>query len=237
MELRNSTPTNVILAEAKEPLLAIRLDYICKNFLTKTCANPNHPLGSILESIIDIEDNPTIINRFLDIPLVINYRIVKNYSHLLEKDSRPLGFSKSFGSISHIPLVDLESGHYLSTVCQPDLVFRDKFAVELENSFCLFTDGLKQKEANFTGLTITNLDESVSKLFRAPNFIPIFTVEAMALLEAIGIIRERRIKSVTIFSDSKSVLSELSHFDISGKKSHFISKIREDLLSLKKLGI
>lgn len=54
-----------------------------------TCVNSNHPLSPILESIIDIEDNPTIINRFFDIPLVINFRIVKNYSHLLEKNTRP----------------------------------------------------------------------------------------------------------------------------------------------------
>lgn len=139
-------------------------------------------------------------------------------------------------NLFRIPFVDLKSGHYFSQVCQPDLVFRDKFAVDLDNSFCLFTDGSNQKEARFIGLAITNLDESLSKLFRAPNFISIFTIEAMALLEAIGSIRERGIKSVTIVSDSKSDLYVLSHFDVSGKKSYLISKIREDLLSFKNTG-
>src|SRR5436190_18389395 len=70
---------------------------------------------------------------------------------------------------------------------------------------------------------------------RAPKFLPIFTVEAMALLEAISMIHTNYIKSCTIFSDSKSV-SNLSTYEISGKASYIIYKIKHELLSLRKSG-
>lgn len=78
----------------------------------------------------------------------------------MEKNARPISFSKNYisknyfsknyKSISYIPFVNLESGHYLSQVCQLDLVFKNKFAVNLDNCFYLFTDGSKQMEARFT---------------------------------------------------------------------------------------
>ncbi|CAL1677496.1 unnamed protein product [Lasius platythorax] len=58
MELRISTPTNIILAEAKKPPFNLRRDYLCRNFLAKMYSNNNHSLTPILESIVELEDNP-----------------------------------------------------------------------------------------------------------------------------------------------------------------------------------
>lgn len=54
---RNSTPTNVILAKAKEPPLNLRRNYICRNFLTRVISSENHPLIHKLVEIIELGDN------------------------------------------------------------------------------------------------------------------------------------------------------------------------------------
>lgn len=99
MGFRNSTPMNVILAEAKEPPLNIRRDYLCRNFLTKMYSNNNHPLIPILESIVELEDNPTVVNRFMDIPLIHNFRMVYNRAHIIANHPIPIGYITHFDSL------------------------------------------------------------------------------------------------------------------------------------------
>ncbi|CAL1672032.1 unnamed protein product [Lasius platythorax] len=117
--LRNSTPTNVILAEAKEPPLNLRRDYICRNFLTRVLSCENHPLIHKIEAIIDLEDDPIVVNRFMNIPLIDNFRVVQKYSHIISKHSIPLGYSFHFNSLLFIPnvlkaLAILEALHFVS---------------------------------------------------------------------------------------------------------------------------
>lgn len=139
--LRNSTPTNVILAEAKEPPLNLRRDYICRNFLTRVLSCENHPLIHKIEAIIDLEDDPIVVNRFMNIPLIDNFRVVQKYSHIISKHSIPLGYSFHFNSLLFIPNVCTLSDTNLADPPSTNVCFLDTYKKELKDTYCLFTDG------------------------------------------------------------------------------------------------
>ncbi|CAD6237770.1 GSCOCG00008335001-RA-CDS, partial [Cotesia congregata] len=65
MGYRQSTSTNIMFAEAKEPPIHLRMQYLCYNFLTKLLAKTKHPLIPILDHIIARRENPTLLFRAL----------------------------------------------------------------------------------------------------------------------------------------------------------------------------
>lgn len=60
---RQSTPINIMLAEAKEPPLGARFTYLCNNYLTRALSNNNHQLREILENIQNFYNSPTTCHK------------------------------------------------------------------------------------------------------------------------------------------------------------------------------
>lgn len=80
------------------------------------------------------------------------------------------------------------------------------------------------------------MDDSSSKLFRAAKFLSIFSVKALAILEALHFVSQKEIKQVSIFSDLKSVLESLMKSNILGKSSVLIVAIKDLVRRLESLG-
>lgn len=59
-----SSPTNFLLAEFKKPSFSIRVKFLCKNWITRILSQTNHPILFILNELIKIKGDPTIINKY-----------------------------------------------------------------------------------------------------------------------------------------------------------------------------
>lgn len=84
---------------------------------------------------------------------------------------------------------------------------------------------------------VVSLDENISLRFRAPEFISTFTLEAMAIREALRISVENESKRATIFSDSKSVLTAIKNFPQGDKTSMLLYFIKDEIKMLLEKGI
>lgn len=71
--LRRSTPTNVILAEAKIPPLNLRFEYLGNNFISRINTLEDHSLIPILDAYISWMEAPTHIHRPKVPCLIKNY--------------------------------------------------------------------------------------------------------------------------------------------------------------------
>lgn len=209
---RISTPTNVILAEAKLPPLAFRFKYLGLNFLTKALAtNCNHRVFAALEEIAEIEDNPVVINREGNIPLIECYRDLNRIGHLLATSNKPFCFLHPYDSTFFQPPVSFEEGQIIKASDNADATFKSIFKDTLCNSECFYTDGSKTPGNAFVGMSSVRIHpDQETRGFRSVSFSSIFTAEAMAIAETLSWISRLDGSSFAIFSDSRSVLQAVS---------------------------
>lgn len=182
---RMSTPTNIILDESGELTLDIRFEFIGKMFLLKVLSYNTHLLVTILNDKIQLSDNPIFVAKIPDPPLVKCFRAVDNIVYLLNKGNIPFGLSVHFSVLIYSPNIDIESGLMLAESRNPNSEFKSVFGSGSSDQFRIFTDGSKNQVSPYTGFSVVSEDLSTIKLFRSSKFIPIFTVESLAILEAI----------------------------------------------------
>ncbi|CAG5103233.1 Protein of unknown function [Cotesia congregata] len=223
----SSTPCNVILAEAKEPPLNIRFRYLTFNFLARASSREDHRILQILQEIMNLEDNPTIINRDGPVNLVECFRAIELHRHLIRSSSSPLCYSVGFEAIWYHPQVSFAEGEEISSSMRCQELFCDIFEEYLGGWTCIFTDGSKTENAPFGGFAVVLPLESIEIEFRAPKHASIFTLEALAIYESLKLIEESPFRCFAIFSDSKSVLQALVSDKALGKKSYLILVIKE----------
>lgn len=120
------------------------------------------------------------------------------------------------------PNVDIDTGVNFDKTqnCNNDL-----FADELNNS-CLFTDDSKIQESEFIGFSVISPEKDAEIYKRSVKYASIFSLEAMVLLNALSYAESISSKRITIFSDSKLVLSALSKINFKGNINYLIYKIR-----------
>ncbi|KMQ86870.1 pol-like protein, partial [Lasius niger] len=174
--------------EVKEPPLALRREFLCKNFMASVLTQPNHPI------------------------------------------------SVSFESTTFVPEVDLSSGLNFDKEVNCESLFYDFFETEIKETICIYTDGSKTQNSEFAGYAVVNLDENIRLMKRTPNCLSIFTLEALAVKDALTLIEERDLRHVTIFSDSKSVLSAIKNFPSGSRTLSVIYKIKDKLKNMKESG-
>lgn len=224
---RMSTPTNIILVEAREPPLHLRWLYLSKCFLTKACTTRNHPLWGILTNLQELEEDPTIVT-FWNKPIHLHsFEKLETVIHLLHSDSIPIYYSKNYESLHYHPDVHIDDGRFLQNASCADQLFHSVFEHEISTSTCLFTDGSKIPGTSFTGFAITTENESIKLLFRACEFLSSFTLEVMAILEAVRFCDSANSHNFTILSDSRAVLSALNSRFAPNKTSCLILVIKD----------
>ncbi|CAD6235251.1 GSCOCG00007873001-RA-CDS [Cotesia congregata] len=175
----SSTPCNVILAEAKEPPLDIRFRYLASNFLARAASRIDHKVLLVLQEVADLEDTPTLINRDGWVNLVVSFREIDKYRHLIMSSNGPLCYEYGFESIMHHPQVSFDEGEEINGSKRCQELFRDIFDEFLTSWTCIFTDGSKDDKAPFGGFSVVLPLEEVELEFRAPRQASIFTLEAI----------------------------------------------------------
>ena len=91
--------------------------------------------------------------------------------------------------------------------------------------------------AEFGGFAVfTNNVNKKHYIFRSPKYTSIYSLEVMAILEALNIIEKWNSTKFSIFSGSMSVLKSLETTSKVNKESHLILEIKQKLKILQSLG-
>lgn len=77
---QRSTPTNILLAEAKEPALELRFCYLGCNYISKVLPFSNHPLIPKLESLSNYYKSPIYASSLPK--TIVQLLSVSKFSHL-----------------------------------------------------------------------------------------------------------------------------------------------------------
>lgn len=108
--LRKSTPTNFILAEAKEPPLFLRSKFLCSNYISRVYSQTDHPIIPTLNSLQNLLENPTQVDCVGSSLILDSYIEVSHLSLFIESKSRPLCYSFPYSSLIFSPETNLEDG-------------------------------------------------------------------------------------------------------------------------------
>ena len=95
---------------------------------------------------------------------------------------------------------------------------------------CLFTDGSCIEDSQYADFAVVSYDGSISEGYKCADFVSSYCVEAIAILMALEL--EYNWLKLTIFSDSKSILSAVSAQFDHRDKLHFILFIKDNILHL-----
>jgi len=115
--------------------------------------------------------------------------------------------------------------------------FSELFNYEINNTTCIFTDGSVTAELPNSGFALLTFDGELSSKFQFAGNVSSFCVESLAILEAIKLCMEKLWSNVSIFSDSRSVLSAISANFNCSTGSYLIVEIKSLLLECKQEGL
>lgn len=102
---------------------------------------------------------------------------------------------------------------------------------------CFYTDGSRDPVGNRTSFAVVCPQRRLYFSVRINDNFNIFQAEALAILEALKFIKDQKIKSSVIPSDSKSVLNALISVDRKGNADCLIYEIKRNWLNLKDPGL
>lgn len=235
MGYRMSTPKNVILAESKVVPFHVRSRYLGCRYLMRAMSLSNHKLLPLLEDLVEMEGNPTFIMKVRS-PLMSCFRETNPVAHLVPVSDKPVNFTFEYEAFLYQPQVSFKEGLSIKNAgIQADALFEDEFCNILKDDICVYTDGSKTK-GNFFGGFACFFSTGEEIKFRSRSLASIFTLEAMAILEALNEIAKREERSFSIFSDSMSVLRAITTLGRANKTANIVMQIKQELLNIRKNG-
>jgi hypothetical protein len=112
LDYRNTTPTNVMLAEAKEIPNFIRLRQLERNYVSRCYMSINHKMVQLLEELLTLVDNPG--RRGKEQPLISEYyKEVTPLSHLNQSGNCSLAFNYTYKSLFYKARISCDEGRQI----------------------------------------------------------------------------------------------------------------------------
>ncbi|CAD6239337.1 GSCOCG00012550001-RA-CDS, partial [Cotesia congregata] len=232
MGYRQSTPINVMLAEAKDPPIYLRYQYLCMNFLTRMLSNSEHPITLLLDKLVANRDNSLLVTRGPRPLLLVACEDLIPIQHYIASTDKPWCYAYSYESLWFVPDVDLDCGISIQESKNPNSKFESLFRQELIRGNCWFTDGSKIPEQEFVGFASVNVSAGAIETCRTVKYASIFTAEAMAIYTTLEKFFQNNEHHFNIFSDSKSVLIALKNYIKPEKQKPIIHVIKDQLQRL-----
>ncbi|XP_071572505.1 uncharacterized protein [Temnothorax nylanderi] len=210
---RISTPINTMFAEAKEPPLKLRLQYLAAKYLIKVQSVTNHPVTQSLSQIAyyamqDPERAEYVARNF---PLAEAFRGVEQTVRYIYKSTIlptfQYSFYSSFFSPPHYyPGPDLMSIFSRIPRQQVQTAFEQAFGDVMRDTLVFYTDGSKTQSGNYVGSACHSPQIQLQIMHKLPSQTSVFTAEAWAIYNAVLLCLDLRPTCATIVTDSKSVL-------------------------------
>lgn len=245
----NSTPINVLHAEAKIPYLEFRFEYLGFRYILRNLSIRNSLVINSIERLSNTAETPVYEHKFEKSLLIKCFEQCWHHeggiiqSEIFYKFTIP--FFKQFIGLD----CDIQSGKKILESDCPKLTFVEKFgSLGVDRHIDLYTDGSKiEKEGQLletaVGCAVFSEKEFFSCSFRLPDLSSIFSAEAMAIIFALNKIEEYsqnilvQVDSFRIFSDSESTLKAVCSIQGLNYESPLICEIRCKILDLKEKGI
>lgn len=220
-----STHTRALEQLAQIPPLPERLKFLTNNLLNFLLSNPNHPIHPFMQTWTSMTGRKP--------PFLHLYQHKKLNSQLKLFLRHPM-FSYSYESLHYIPPIILLPVKKRQCSAAEVLERFEHFNKGHWSQFQkIYTDGSKTATHCGAGLFFPNA--ALEAHFNLHQNTTIFTAEAFAISEALGIIALQTGKKFLVVTDSLSVLQALKTFP--NNRSHpIIYKIRSVALDLKKNG-
>jgi len=247
--LRQSTPINVLLAEACEPPLNLRFSMLTSRYIYRSLARNS---SLIVRSFHRLDIAPKSSFRKKRIHLIKATTSFKPYilqSYTADTMFRsltpplfsfifqalfPISFYYSFDVLDSTPKKSNKS-HSLSIV-EIRQRFKEFASPIIGNGIAIYTDGSKIDEDSPVGSAVFPPDLHLAIKHRLPADISIFSAETWAILQAVILLESFSFRNAAIFSDSKSVLDALSSSYTRPCLNYLIPMIRSKIHNLKRDG-
>ena len=228
---RKTTPTNILLAESKLPLISERTKFLCYSYLSKVLSTEN--LSSHKAIVKYINNNKKLIKK--------RRRLLENCILDFQKLIPQIYKTPKFNIFLHdysilttsIPF-DKESGIAIKKSTRPNTTFKNIYGNS--NSINIFTDGSKSQKSLSVGTACINENKNNQTITRSlQKEFSIFSAECIALSDAFSIALNYTNRANIIFSDSLSVLECLSNPKINVKINPVILEIKEKFFTFNNL--
>ena len=177
---RRSTPTNILLAESKLPLLSERAKFLANRYVTKVLANRK----SMLYSHFTYDIQPTKRKRKRLLIECVLY--VKDLTEctLITLNNLPI-YVHDFSTITTSIPIDIELGEKLKNNQYPNYMLEQ--LIEKNKATAIYTDGSKEKDKPFVGSAcfVPKTQETVKKSMNIN--ASVYTAECFALYNAMNL--------------------------------------------------
>lgn len=228
---RNSTPTNVIIAEAKVMTLKHRASFLAKNFTLKVLSEGPTSLKSDLEKYSKTESTYNMYHPWRKISILADaWKSCKKYKPILNISTRNKIFDLNFWSVTHKIISDTEIGKNFNgkNFGEPQLIksFKETYKLN-DNALIIYTDGSKIEDNIATGSAfyVDNLETGFyMSLHRYCNN---FTAEACAIAKALEWTKLHKIdKDILLLTDSLSTIKAIINNRITSYVNDYLLEIK-----------
>lgn len=260
MGYRNSTPTNVIIAESKVTFLYNRAMFLAKNFCTKILKYGPVDLKDSIEELFSKELYYSYGRPWHELSVLARaWNSVKKHQRSIGplEEIHPI-WNMDFNVVTSKIKMDLEYGAQFchlekknnvsvdvdtSTYNDQDISLIDgvleKYNIQ-SRPLIVYTDGSRTEEGLSTGIGIVCDEEENGHYASLPKKCSIFTAEAFAIKTALDKLlisydnKEYNYKNIIIFSDCQSVLKALNKNTLSIYHNRYILEARNLYWKLEK---
>lgn len=233
--LRRSTPNNVALAEACEPPLGMRFQYLALRFVIRTQAASDHVLIDKLSALHGIISGKRTSETIRNFPLYKAYVRAREFRNITHASAQPPGFTLDFPSLTHVPSISVTPKYIYDNRplhLIPSLILAYHEEV-LSLPTTIYTDASKTEDGTHVGYAIYSPELHLRQQRKISMHSSIYTAEALAIKLAIQVIVKRRITNGVILTDSLSVFTALQSTPYRFPTNPIIAELRKDIYDAK----
>ena len=221
---RNSTPTNILIAESKFMLLKDRIQYLCECYLAKILTNNSSlTYKNIIRFHYIQKKNPNKKNRLLGNCI----SSVMNFEKLLNVQDNYYIYKQDYETLTTSVPFDKKVGMSLKQNLNANEMLND--FIQNKHAYSIYTDGSKMLDSNSVGAACICPQLEVIIKRSLNKHASIFTAECIALNDALDValqIENQDNRNILVFSDSLSALQALESIKVSMKTNPYIYSIK-----------
>lgn len=241
MGYRNSTPTNILIAETKVTYIRDRAKFLAKNFCSRMIAYGDDKVrGELAECVREeVRYNLRTPWRKLSILAEAWLKCIRYRDVVFSQGKYPI-FGDSFWNITNRLKLNVDIGRECAKVTynQNFIVneFRNKYNLD-NNCYIIFTDGSKKSDSQVTGCAFYVYNEETGYRVGLYDKCRVFTAEACAISESLKWCSLRDVREdILILTDSLSVVKALDNNNINAYANEYIINIKKIYCELSRRG-
>ena len=219
---RNSTPTNILLAESKLPGIRDRAEFLCNSYLSKVLSNTGTQVNKTIhryhfKNRKNRHKRKTLIRSCIEGIMSIKQNLhISDHYDIYRLDYNTI--------ITSIPINSYIGKLLKSKNNNPNTVLSN--LVSEHESYTIYTDGSKISGANSVGSACICPELNISIKRSIPKTCSVFTAECIAPKDALEIALLHAEHNYKIFTDSLSVLLSIQNPRIDVNTNLYIYEIK-----------